>query len=92
MARVQNWWLSKISVEKINDVIGLAQARSTNYKANPNDNYIQLNKDLDTYLENLNYDEVKSLMAIMYLGRDKDFRTLTLCNRKHKEIRQWVPF
>jgi len=62
-----------IAVNKINDVIKLAQAKEDIYNKNADTPWIVLNSKLEQYLNGLTFDEVKSLQAIMYLGRDKDY-------------------
>jgi hypothetical protein len=62
-----------IAVSKIDVVISLATARERAYNLNPKTPSNTLDLPLETYLNNLSFDEVKSLQAIMYLGRDKDY-------------------
>jgi Protein of unknown function (DUF3775). len=62
-----------ISVNKINDIIQLAYQRHTSYNSGANSAYESYEVALENYLNNLTFDEVMSLQAIMYLGRDKDY-------------------
>ena len=62
-----------ISINKINHIIQLSISREKNYKLGLTDQYNKVEKELEDYLNTLTFDEVKSLQAIMYLGRDKDF-------------------
>lgn len=62
-----------ISVNKIDDIIKLAESREKTYNSNNKSEFEKLDKSLENYLYNLTYDEVKSLQAIMYLGRDQDY-------------------
>lgn len=59
--------------KKINKVIKLAQKKEKRRKKNPKAPYRALYSALDSYLNSLSFEEVKSLQAIMYLGRDKDY-------------------
>lgn len=61
-----------ISVNKIDDVIKLAQIKEVNYNENTYASYGRLNSKLKTNLKNLNFEDVISLRIIMCLGKDKD--------------------
>jgi len=61
-----------ITVNKIDDVIKLAQIKEVTYNENSYASYSSLNLELETNLENLSFDDVKSLRIIMYLGKDED--------------------
>lgn len=62
-----------IAKNKIDEVIKLAQERERAYDINPEQDYNGLNTKLEAFLNSLSFDDIKSLQAIMYLGRDKDY-------------------
>lgn len=62
-----------IAVNKIDDVIKLAREREDLYEREAKVYHNNLDDKLEEYLNNLSFDEVKSLQAIMYLGRDRDY-------------------
>ncbi len=61
-----------IPVQKINDVIKLANERKELYDNDPNLDHILLDAKLLNYLNQLSLDEFKSLHTIMYLGRGEE--------------------
>lgn len=65
--------MTMIAVNKIDDVIKLAQERKGIYENDKSVDYNTRNAKLEPYLQNLTFDEVKSLQVIMYLGRDEDY-------------------
>ena len=61
-----------ISVNKIDDVIKLAQIKEVTYNKNTYASYSSLNSKLKTNLRKLSFDDVRSLRIIMCIGKDKD--------------------
>ena len=64
-----------IQNNKIDYVIKLAKGRQAFLMSKEENLYNQFNSLLQLYLEQLNFEEIKSLRAIMYLGQDETLNT-----------------
>lgn len=64
-----------IQNNKIDYVIKLAKSRQAFLMSKEENLYNQFNSLLQLYLEQLNFEEIKSLRAIMYLGQDETLNT-----------------
>lgn len=78
-----------IDKELVKNVIKLARRRRINYtyqgghiseEKPQTDEYIKAKEELETFMSNLSFDEVKYLQSIMYLGRDTSTEELQKFN------------
>lgn len=87
LAEERNYYYNK-SKSKEGDVIDL-------FKEPPNNDvdyqkYITKQKQLEEYLNSLNFEQIKILQTIMYLGRDKDYNSDDTPEQIYKNQREYM--